>query len=281
MLISEYPTKKRVRSFDNTEIYYELDNRSGSNKYLILLHGLGGDLSCWQKEMEALWDKGYSTIAVDLRGHGLSGRPSSTSGYTLTTYAHDIEAIVKAEKIKDFILIGHCFGGIISLVYAGIFPLLIRALILVDASYKAPLISLSQPFQRYLQASVNLVSLVLPNLHLDGHMDPEKFPETSDFDMRRIISDIAHVSLKNYLSIWSNLLSYDASSWLGKINIPTLIIEGEKDSVIPYEVAKELHSRIIHSQLIMVKGANHIIILNNPVELVGEIVLFLQKVFAK
>lgn len=265
----------RLTSFDNTQIYYErTDNQSKT--HLVLLHGLGGDSHSWESELKIFWEKGFSTITIDLRGHGMSERPKDSEGYALISYAKDVCQVVKTEKITHFTLVGHCFGGIVGLVFAGLYPGQTKALILVDTSYKAPFISISEPYSKYMQMAISWASLLLPGIHLQGHENAADFIGTSDFNIRRIINDIAHMSIKSYLLIWKNLISYDATTWLKKITVPTLIIEGANDSIVPPQVAQELQKRIVNSQLKLIPGANHIIVLNNPKKLTDEVIKFLR-----
>ena len=78
--------------------------------------------------------------------------------------------------------------------------------------------------------------------------------------------------------ISNHLIKLDAEALLNKILIPTLIIEGTKDSIFPPKVAEHLSKRIKNSQLNLMEGENHIIVLNNPDDLSKTINEFLLKI---
>ena len=70
----------------------------------------------------------------------------------------------------------------------------------------------------------------------------------------------------------------DAKQLLDKISVPTLVLEGEEDSIFPPDIAEYIHKRIKKSQLEFIPNANHILVLNNPKELEKGIQSFLEKI---
>lgn len=272
---------KKMKSFDGTEIFYDVKH-DNKNKFLILLHGLGGDLSAWDKERKDLHELGYSTIAVDLRGHGNSGRPEGLKSYALINFAKDILAIIKKEsrqmRAQKPVIIGHCFGGMVAMTLLGYYPDVASALVLIDTSYRPPWFSDILVHSTFFNYILELIVRHSSRKHIKGHADFSQFLNTTDYYWRRIISDILHVSLRSYFLLAKNLTNYDASSLLERIKAPTLIVEGTKDSVFPPDVAEDLHRRIITSEIDYIPGANHIIVLNNPKDLVKSIIKFLKKI---
>ncbi|MFA5136423.1 MAG: alpha/beta hydrolase [Patescibacteria group bacterium] len=269
---------KIIHSTDGTEIYYEVLGKEHKSPSLLFLHGLGGDLTAWNKERNALYALGHSSVAVDLRGHGLSGRPDKTDAYDLKIMSQDIEEVIRHEFKKPPIIVGHCFGGMISILLSAFKPHIARGLILVDTSYKPPYNSSFFIRIKTLHHLFHLIARYAPVLHIKGHIHFKNFKNTSDYDLRRVINDIAHVSLRTYLMTVDNILEYNSLYLLKRIRIPTLIIEGSQDTVFPAPIAQELHKRIITSELKLIKGANHIVVLNNPKDLVDAIFSFVLKV---
>jgi len=214
-------------------------------------------------------------VAVDLRGHGMSGRPQEHDAYNLEAFAKDTELLIKKEFKKPPVIIGHCFGGMVGMFLVAHNPHIAKSLILIDTNYKPPFYSELFLKHNSLKYLLHLFMHFAPQRHMKGHIDFKNFTDSSDYDMRRIMSDIAHVSLKSYLSIIDNTLMYNGENLLKKIHIPTLIIEGLNDSVFPPKVAEELHRRIITSQIKFIPGANHILVLNNPQSLEKEIYSFI------
>src|SRR3989338_1584987 len=106
-----------MKSHDGLEIHYVYKPVKSSKPVLLFLHGLGANYSEWKQTMVLARNRGYSTLAIDLRGHGLSSAPEKKEFYALEHFANDLKKILIQLKIKKFILIGHSFGGSIAIVY--------------------------------------------------------------------------------------------------------------------------------------------------------------------
>lgn len=269
---------KSVKSFDRTEIYYEVSHGPQKKKFLVFLHGLGAALNAWDPERTALQNLGYSTIAIDLRGHGLSGRPTHEDAYGFDYFAYDVLEVLRNEKAEGAILIGHCFGGMVALTVEGTYANTSKGLILVDTSYKPPFFV--APFVNHplLNTLITKFAAHLPQYSIAGHANFLQYKNTPDIHLQRILSDILHTSLKSYLLLCEALVSYDATTLLKKILVPTEIIQGTNDSIIPPSTAQDLHHRIKKSYLEFVPGANHILVTSNPKDLVKDIERFLKKI---
>ncbi|MFH1409740.1 MAG: alpha/beta hydrolase [Nanoarchaeota archaeon] len=272
--------EKWITSFDGTPIHYDIEKGKKSDACLIFVHGIGGDLAAWNRERHYFHKKGFSTLALDLRGHGKSGRPHLSSDYGLTYFAKDLYMIIRHEKIKKFILIGHCFGGIITTMFHKLHPRLAKAYILIDTTFKAP-----EPL-RTLFSNYSLVrhflNLLLKNKHLgrrkESPVDYGKFVGTGDYDLKRIYSDITHTSFKSWILTFQNLAHFNGIRILKSITQPVLIVEGEKDSIFNVLKAQKIHDLVKGSTLRIIPNENHIIVLNNPDVLVKEISSFLQSI---
>ena len=104
--------------------------RTGGNKpSMVLLHGVTDDSLCWTPFAEMMAER-FDVIMVDLRGHGKSEAPDE--GYTLTIMAGEIAALIKELGLKKPIIMGHSMGAITTLVLAGLYPEVARAIVLED-----------------------------------------------------------------------------------------------------------------------------------------------------
>ena len=104
--------------------------RTGGEKpALVLVHGITDDGLCWMPVAEALADQ-YDVIMVDMRGHGKSEAPEV--GYTYGNMASELAGFCQALNLSKPILLGHSMGAILSLVLAGMYPDLPRAILLED-----------------------------------------------------------------------------------------------------------------------------------------------------
>lgn len=149
---------------------------------------------------------------------------------------------------------------------------------MIDTSYKIPFFGNHFVVKALLENLVNLLTKFVPGIHKKGHANFLKFKNTSDFDVKRLLSDILHTSLRSWLLISKNLISFDAQSLLEMIIVPSLIVCGTADSIFPPSVAINLKNRIKRSTLNLIPEANHILVLNNPKELEQSIYLFLKAI---
>lgn len=279
---------KYFTSFDNAKIYYHLTLKNKQSlpfakakrkqKWLIFLHGFGGDLTAWKKERDYFSKLGISTIAMDLRGHGLSERSNSKDFYRLENFSKDVLTLIEKEQLTNTVVIGHCFGGMVAIHFQALFPNHSKGLVLVDTSYKPPFFATNRVEKALLKQIIGLFTRFLPNIKVGGHRDFNRFLDTKDLDFKRILSDILHTSLSSYLMISNNLVGLNADKLLDQILVPTLIIEGAKDTIFPPEIAKYLHKRIKTSELDIIPEANHILVINNPKEVEKSMVGFLKKI---
>lgn len=268
--------QKQIKSFDNVKISYEIHRFPGNKEFIVFLHGMGGSLAAWKKEGRFFHKQGISTIAIDLRGHGLSGRPASVRHYRLENFAQDIYLVIKNENIHDFVLVGHCFGGVIAINFHKLHPALAKAYVLVDTTYKAPQ-KLEKSFKNH-PFLTHILNLILEHENLQksyfSHANFEKFVGTGDWNMRRILSDIVHTSFKSWLFAYENLAKFDGVKILKSINQPVLIIEGGKDTIFDVLLAEKMKNLIKKSRLDVIPSANHMIVINNPDILEKEIYNF-------
>ncbi|NCC32311.1 MAG: alpha/beta fold hydrolase, partial [Chloroflexia bacterium] len=116
------------------------DWRRRSERTIVLLHGAGGDHLAWRVQYPALHAAGYSTLALDLRGHGYSDRPRGADDYRLERFAEDLSDVLTALDIREFIIVGHCFGGMVATMFHQANPQLSRGYILIDTAARAPVL---------------------------------------------------------------------------------------------------------------------------------------------
>lgn len=267
---------KYLVSFDGAKIYYHKTLKN-KNRWLIFLHGLGGDLTAWEKERAYFTRLGISTIAMDLRGHGLSDRSDNKNFYKLENFSKDVAALIEKEKLRNVVLIGHCFGGIISIYNQSYYPGYSSGLVLINTSYKAPFFRYNTLEKTLLKYIFQLL-LKLPNLRRKGHADFDKFVGTPDIHIKRFLSDVSHTSLHSYLNICQHLVDLNVDGLLDQIEIPTLIIWGMDDILFPPKTGEYMNKKIKKSHLVQIEGANHILIINNPKDIQKNIAVFLKKI---
>lgn len=225
----------------------------GEGKPLLVLHGWGSRSERWQKVAEILSQKGFKVIVPDLPGFGESQKPDFIWG--LDEYCSFVNEFAKSLNLNQFYLVGHSFGGSLAVKYALKFPARVEKLFLVGAacirrkSLKKSLLRFLSKLFRFLRNN----TLIKKAFY--------KFIVKSDYlQTQGIMRDI-------YLKI----IKQDLSSELEKISIPTIIIWGEKDNVMPLKFGKLINNKIKDSKLIIISGGYHDLEIKMPEELTNVI----------
>ncbi len=267
---------KSYKTSTTVDVVYNIHRASSKQPFLVFLHGIGGDLTSWNEEREELHNKHYSTIALDLPGHGLSSHPDDNQEYTIEHIIQDIKEVLEYEGINSPVLVGHCFGGMISMGLTADDSYNVNKLVLIDTNYKAPAIVNPVVNHKMLQKVVSVLADVSPKTHIHARRDLRKYKGTSDYNIRRIISDVAHTSLGTWLLCGQSVYNSNLEDFVDKISVPTLVIAGADDSLFPLTVERELARKIKGSNFKAVPHANHIIVISNPTSVTKEIEAFLH-----
>ena len=270
-----------MKSFDNTNLYYIFNKRRKYVNTLIFLHGWGHNHTVWKKEIAFFNKKGYDTLALDLRGHGKSGKPKRLSDYSMNNFAKDINEIIKKEKIENPLLIGHSLGGMIILKFMELFPKKAKAIILIDTTYRNPWKDVQIMKQIKLNNfNKNLFKYIFKNRELmKKHFKEYEFSKKKGYnDLFYFIKGLNLTPTVSILACLRDMLNFDAAKILKKINIPTLIIEGKSDYKTPMTVAREMHKTIKNSKLSIIKGATHDTNILKPIKVNKEIDSFLNEI---
>lgn len=238
---------------------------------MIFVHGIGGDLDAWHFMRDALLKKGYSYLAMDLRGHGYSGHPQDFAAYEMDRFVEDLLMLIRAEKLEKVVLLGHCFGGVIAMNFALKYPDKLNKLILISTSYKEPNYIVGRFMKKIVIGFLDFIAFLSPKPYRPGHSSYPDGKFHKDFEFIGLVKTIFHNSLRSYLLCVKQVVKLDLKSRLKEIEIPTLVIVGEKDSIFPMSISNELHKNIKGSDFEVIEGANHVIVLNNVETLVNII----------
>lgn len=268
----------KIKTFqvsDDIEITYDIKLEKGSKPTLVFLHGIGGDLGAWNPEREIFDDLGYSTMAVDLLGHGLSSRPDREDAYTMENFASSVIDVLKHEKVSKPIVIGHCFGAAVALSIASNTKFPLQGLVLVDLGSRKPIITSIIPNKSLALKVLHMLGKVSSKDYKTERRNHSEFIGTSNIDIKRLFSDISHTSLYSWLSCSTAFIDSNLEQLLDSVNTPTLVVSGSDDRVFPSKTSEILADKIRHSHFTVIPDANHILVINNPESLSMEIEKFL------
>ena len=205
-----------------------------NNQTVVLLHGWGQNIQMMKPVGDSLTDN--DVIIIDLPGHGKSEEPKEI--WLLTDFVQMIHELLTSLNIENPILIGHSFGGKISLLYASMYK--VKKLILFGSPFKVK----KNPNSLKVRTLKKLKTL--PGLNkiaetMKKHMGSEDYRKASPM-MRDIL--VKHVNT-------------DITENVKKIACPTIIIWGTNDAAVPIADAYELETLIKDSAVIPYERCTH------------------------
>ena len=240
-------------------IQINVRDRGRGEPSLVFLHYWGGSSRTWTEVVDYLVDR-HRSIALDHRGWGESDAPSLWYGIADLTN----DALGVALKLRQFVVVGHSMGGKVALLLASRRPAGLRGLILVAPSPPSPTVVSDEQREQMLHVYDSPESIAYARDHVLTAMP------LTDAQKARVIED----SLRGGAAAkeaWPNqimLADIRADAW--RINVPTLVLSGEKDLVHPVDaIREEVLSFISGARLVVLPGAGHAPMLEAP-ELVAE-----------
>jgi pimeloyl-ACP methyl ester carboxylesterase len=236
-----------------TELYYfahgieeQIDNRPP----VILLHGAGGIHLSWPPQVRRL--AGERIYAPDLPGHGKS---EGSGRQSIDEYADDVIAFMKELKIRSAVIVGHSMGGAVALTLALKHPGQVLGLGLVGCG------STMRVSQTLLDTVGNLNTFEAAVDMVNGNCFSSNAPQNLFELSRRYMLGIRPPVLSGDFLACNE---FDVTSQLEKINIPTLILCGAEDKMMPPRFSEFLHHGIVNSQLHILENAGHMVMLEQP-----------------
>lgn len=231
-LLSDYDFKTFTTTLDSLEISYVKEG-NGKNT-LLFVHGLSSNSDAWSKNIEAL-SKNFTCIALDLPGYGKSSKPQAD--YTPSFFAEVLQKFTVKLELKNITLVGHSMGGQASIKFATTYPNTIDQLILIAPAGLEQFTEANGAFMKaYFTSEMvkNTTDIQIEkNYALNFHSIPEAVSKMIN-DRKRIreASDFeAHCDA--IVSSISGMLDEPVFKELQMISVPTLVVFGDKDALIP------------------------------------------------
>ena len=255
-------------------IYYRTNQWEPSRPTLVFVHGLSGSSSAWHA-YEEHFKNSYNVLTFDLRGHGRSYRHKKYDAYKISHFVDDMHELLLHCEVEKFVLISHSFGTLVALEFLVRHEAMVTHAIFLSPSF-APGKSAGAKLIAPLLMLVPKLE-ILPQKRLEGtRIDYRKFPNTGDWNLRRMLADIPNTGLRVYLYCTRQSFCVDREDLLPHITIPVLIMHGKKDSIFPVKNSLIMQERIKGAELILIEHADHIIVLNNSHEVCAAIEHFIE-----
>lgn len=255
-------------SKDGTLISYEVYGKGEPG--LVFVHGWSCDSRYWRNQVSAFSAKN-KIILIDLAGHGHSG--ATREKYSMKAFGEDVKAVVEASGSKKVILIGHSMGGAIIAEAARLMPQNIIGLVGVDTYENIEYPLTSEEFNQ-----------MLAPFRKDFHNGMRQFvqqmivPETDSALKEWIIKDMSAASSKVAVSALEEYLTQsitgESSKIFEEIRIPVMSINGDLWP-IDYEANRR---HMLSFDAIVIKGADHFLMINRPEEFNRALKQVIQKI---
>jgi len=258
---------------------------AGSGPVLLLIHGMAGSSTAWREVMPRLAER-YTVIAPDLLGHGRSAKP--VGDYSLGAYASGMRDLLGALGVERATVVGQSFGGGVAMQLAYQHPECCERLVLVDSGGLGREVSWLLRFMT-LPGSEYLMPVLFPSFVRDAGNDLSRTLHRHGVRMGRVAEMWSAYSsltrpanrqpfvrtLRSVIDLGGQ--SVDAGDRLYLATpLPTLIVWGEQDTIIPVSHAYAAHEAIPHSRLVVIPGAGHFPHVETPDRFLDELLGFLD-----
>jgi len=265
---------------DGTQIYYK---DWGTGKPVLFSHGWPLDADMWDSQMNFLAERGYRVIAFDRRGFGRSEQP--WEGYNYDTFASDINDLIQHLDLTDVTLVGFSMGGGDVSRYIGRYGSeRINALVLLGAV--TPIFGRTADHPEGVEASV--FSGIVDGLRKDRAQFLLDFStpfyglnagqSVSEGVLTQTLNIALLASLKGTIDCVTAFSETDFRDDIAKVDVPTLIIHGSNDQIVPFEATGKLAAETIPGSTLKVyENAPHGFAVTHQDQLNQNLLAFLQR----
>jgi pimeloyl-ACP methyl ester carboxylesterase len=280
-----YPDGARTLCLHGHDIVFR---HEGSGPVVVLIHGMAGSRAAWQEVIGPLAAAGHTVIAPDLPGHGDSGVASGDS--SIGALAATLRDLLLALGHERATLVGHSLGGGVAMQFSYLFPEHTERLVLISSgglgrSVNPLLRSAALPGAELVVASIGGAARLAAPV-VSGVLGLARVrPGAELAEVGRSLRSLGVASTRRaFLDTLRAVVGPDGQRVFAgdrlylAAGMPTLIVWGDEDPVIPVGHAHRGHRAMPGSELVVLPGVGHFPPLQAPVELVAVINRFLARV---
>lgn len=252
-----------VYNGSGVDLYYEVQ---GEGKPLVFTHGASWNHKQWRPQID-YFSQTHRTVVWDIRGHGSSALPDGQ--VNSEDFSRDLADLLDHLNIDKAILCGLSLGGHISLQTAVRYPDKVEALVLIGT----PFTNAFNWFERMF-VPLNRWSSYLMPISLSGKIQGKMLSKYNKDNQAYIEEAFGSITHRDWVRIWDAVTRMESRQDLHKIQCPTLLLQGESDTMIRRQQEYMLE-RISNARLEIIRNAHHATNLDNPDEVNEAISSFL------
>ncbi len=247
------------------QMYYE---QAGTGDPVVLIHGLGDGHEVWNHQIQALAEGGFEAFAMDLRGHGDSGKTDAK--HTMERFTQDINAFMDALGLHKAHIVGLSMGGFIAQILAVDFPKRVRSLILIGTACELNV--------RFIDKLQIRLAAVLPYKPLVKQYAKRPFWRQEKEWIEEFTARTLKCGKKDFIGSAKAIFPFRCCDRLGEIAVPTLVMVGEHDEIQPVPYSEQIQSLIKESTLRIIKDSGHCVSVEQPESTNEELLSFLKSI---
>ena len=237
---------------------------------MVFVHGLGGQWQNWLENIPRL-AQDRRVLALDLPGHGLTPMPENEK-ITISGYGRCVDAFCEKLGLSEVELVGNSMGGFVAAEVAIQFPQRVKRLVLVSAAGITSADTLQAPILTFGRVAT---AIATNSAARHRHLAARRWTRHMALALvarypGRLKADLAYEGFfkgagkDGFDDALRASLEYDFRDRLPEVKVPTLIVWGEKDSIIPVRDADEFERLIDDSRKVVMKDTGHIPMAERP-----------------
>jgi non-heme chloroperoxidase len=263
------------------ELYYE---DHGSGQPVVLIHGYPLNSASWEKQLPTLLSAGKRVITYDRRGFGKSSQP--TTGYNYDTFAEDLHRLINHLGLRDFTLVGFSMGGGEVARYIGKYGSKgVSKAVIIGGIPPYLLKTPDNPEGVDAKVFEGIAQAVTADRYAFFTEFFKNFYNTDVFLGKRISEQAVQASFNVAAGASPTASLACVPTWyedfrndVARIDIPTLVIHGEADRIVPFAAAGQRTAKLVKgARLVAIKDGPHAVAWTHAEEVNSALVSFLGK----
>ena len=266
---STEPRFKTIELATGVRLHYAEDGPDTSEP-IIMLHGLSDSWFSFSGVLPLLADN-QRVYALDLRGHGESGRPAT--GYHPRDMAADVIAFMDAKQIKRATIIGHSMGSFVAQYVATAAPQRVARLVLIGSASSSSRITDMDAFA----GEIDKLTEPVPEPFARDFQVSTVHKPISDAFMDRAVKESLKLPVRVWRELAKGMMAGEPQVKLGELNIPTLLMRGEKDIWAVASEQTKLRGMIKSAREVTYRETGHALHWERPREFAADVKRFIAE----